>query len=94
MDIGSVIKEFRKEKGVTQVEMAKAIGISQTSMSQVEKNVKSASKKHIIKMAAYFGVAPQMFYILSLERKDIVSQKRASYDILFPVIKAAIKALV
>ena len=36
MDIGNVIKELRKEKGLNQTDFAELIGITQTALSQIE----------------------------------------------------------
>lgn len=40
MDIGKVIKEARKSKGLKQQSFAEMCGITQTYLSQIENNVK------------------------------------------------------
>ncbi|WP_373262779.1 helix-turn-helix domain-containing protein, partial [Bacteroides thetaiotaomicron] len=40
MNIGKIIKETRKSKGLKQQSFAKMCGITQTYLSQIENNVK------------------------------------------------------
>lgn len=54
--IAKRIKELRKEKGITQVELAKAIGISQAIVSQYENSIYEPTASIIVKLADYFGV--------------------------------------
>lgn len=43
-DIGKRIKALRKEKGLSQAEFAKAVGISQPHLSRVENGYENISK--------------------------------------------------
>lgn len=43
-DIGKRIKELRKEKGLSQAEFAKTVGISQPHLSRVENGYENISK--------------------------------------------------
>lgn len=44
MDIGEQIKALRKEKGLSQAEFAKTVGISQPHLSRVENGHENISK--------------------------------------------------
>lgn len=51
MDIGERIKGFRKEKGLTQQELAKSTGLSRSYLSDVENNRKNPSIRTVESIA-------------------------------------------
>lgn len=58
MTIGERIKELRKARGITQVQLAKIIGIEQSSVGKYEgKDAISPSDDIKIRIADYFGVS-------------------------------------
>ncbi|MBG9977239.1 helix-turn-helix domain-containing protein [Ruoffia tabacinasalis] len=59
--MGELIKKLRKEKGMTQAEFAKAIGISRNYLSEIENNKKSASEHILQKVIEVFGLATNYF---------------------------------
>lgn len=52
------IASLRKEKGMTQVDLAKLIGISQSALSQYEADKRTPDSKTLIKMAEIFQCTP------------------------------------
>lgn len=54
---GENIKELRKERGVTQKELAAAIGVSQGAIFFWEKEINEPTAGCLIKIADYFGVS-------------------------------------
>ena len=58
--------ELRKEKGLTQVEFAKAIGYTQAQISQWESGINEPKASAIIAISDYFGICAD--YLLG--RKD------------------------
>lgn len=52
----NIIRELRKKKGVQQKELSIAIGVSQPTVSDWEKNKKDPSGENLKKLADFFGV--------------------------------------
>ncbi len=60
------LKELRKEKGITQAELAKAVGLSQSIISAYELEMYEPTATAIVLIANYFNVCAD--YLLG--RKD------------------------
>ena len=56
-NLGERISRLRKEKGLTQVELAKRLHISPATMCRWEKNERKPSKEDVAAIADIFGVA-------------------------------------
>lgn len=63
MNIGNRLKQLRKEKGVTQKQIATYLGIKQNSYSQYENGDRELGLETISKIAKYYKVAVQDFFI-------------------------------
>lgn len=48
------LKSLRKEKGISQVELARELGLSQTAISEYERGVKEPGREVLIACAGYF----------------------------------------
>ena len=59
---GERIKKLRKNKGVTQKELAERLGISEQAVSKWEKNLSNPSTKNLLEIAKIFGVSITYFY--------------------------------
>lgn len=61
-DIGAYIKELRTERGMTQEEVGKIIGVQKAAVQKWENGtVKNLKRGTILKLADYFGVSPSSF---------------------------------
>jgi len=87
MDLGAAIKELRKVKNLSQGQLAQKTGLSQTSLSQIERGRKRASESSVKKICKALGVSESLLYISAAEREDVPAKKRTLYDQLFPAIK-------
>ncbi len=67
MNLGKTIKELRKQKGMKQMDLAKSIQISQTSLSLIETSVKQPSHETLKKICEFFQIPQPFIYFLSLE---------------------------
>lgn len=65
MIIGQRIKELRKEKGVSQLTVAKAIGVDKRAIIFWEQEINEPKASYIINLAKYFDVSTD--YLLGLE---------------------------
>ncbi len=59
---GEKIKKLRKNKGVTQRELAERLGISEQAISKWEKNLSNPSTKNLLQIAKIFEVSIAYFY--------------------------------
>lgn len=65
MNINEKIKELRTEKGLTQKELSKVLGIGQSTISEWEKGIYEPTASAIKMLAIYFNVTAD--YLLGLE---------------------------
>lgn len=94
MKIGSAIKITRVERGLSQGELAALLEISQTSLSQIENDVKQPSKTTLSKISKVLKVPEVYFYVLSIAKEDVPEGKKELYDIMYPSIQDMVKKLV
>lgn len=66
MSINKIILELRKEKGLSQQQVANAVGISQSTIAKIEINRNEATASTIRKLADFFDVSADYL----LERSD------------------------
>lgn len=57
------IKEFRKEKSVTQEDLANTVGVTRQTVISLENGKYNASLQLAYKIAKYFGVAIEDIFI-------------------------------
>ena len=65
--LGDTIKELRIEKGITQAQLAKSIGVSQKAIDYWERNVNEPKASYLVLLCDYFQISAD--YLLG--RKDI-----------------------
>ena len=66
--ISKKIREAREEKGITQKELADALGYSPMGISHFERGMRGIKMSDIEKLAKYLG--KKMFYFLPPEEKE------------------------
>jgi transcriptional regulator with XRE-family HTH domain len=78
MKIGEVIVGLRKKQGVKQKELASAIGVSATYLSQVEHDAEKPSVIVLSKIAEYFNlpITVLIYQAMALEADNGKEQKR------------------
>ncbi len=64
MQIGKLIRELRKEKGITQTELAKEISTTQDTISLWELGKSYPDVINVVKLCKFFGVTSD--YLLGL----------------------------
>ena len=55
---------LRKIKGLTQIELANAIGVQAQSISKWERGLSNPSPKHLKQLASVLGVSSQDIFLL------------------------------
>ncbi len=68
MNIGEKIKELRKEKGITQVELADAIGVTKDTVSLWERGRVNPSRWSCTALADYFEVSLDEICDMAIEK--------------------------
>ena len=61
-NIGKKIKELRTENGLSQMQLAKAIGVSQKAIDYWERMVNEPKASYIIALVTYFGISYDEFF--------------------------------
>ena len=90
MDIGKVIREARKSRGLKQQSFAAMCGITQTYLSQIENNIKEPTLSLLKRVAENRHLPLPILYFLSLEKEDIEERKQDAYELLMPSIKSLV----
>jgi transcriptional regulator with XRE-family HTH domain len=79
MHISEIIITLRKKKNLSQVELAKKVGLTQASLSNIESNKKMPHKSTIAKICDALEVPEQWFYFLALEEIDLPDNGRERF---------------
>lgn len=88
--IGELIRELRKEKDIKQMVLAKEIGISQNSLSQIETDLKKPHPKTFIKILDILDISEPAFYILMISEEDVIKKNREMFNTIHPIFKKII----
>ena len=62
MTVGERIKELRIEKGLSQTQLAKAIGVSQKAIDYWERNVNEPKSSYVISLVRFFEITYNDFF--------------------------------
>lgn len=87
MNLGAVISEFRKKKDLKQGELATTLGISQTYLSQIEKNKKEPSLSLLREISNIVGVSLPLMFFLAIDSEDIPPSKKTFFEKIYPLTK-------
>ena len=94
MNIGKAIREVRKKKGISQIELANAAEITQTALSQIESGLKRANPTTMKNICIALSIPEPMLNILGTEESDIPEETKEIYKSLFPAIEGLVLQLV
>lgn len=90
MDLGSQIKNIRKQKGLTQAEFALSIGITQTYLSQIEGNLKEPNLSTLKAISEGLGIPLPILFFLSMTEEDVKPAKRNAFKIVSPSVNSLV----
>ncbi|HLG35641.1 MAG TPA: helix-turn-helix transcriptional regulator [Bacteroidia bacterium] len=88
MDLGTTIKNIRKQKALSQKELADRCGISQTYLSQIEKNQKQPNYSRLVLISNGLKIPLPILFFLSMTEEDVQPQKRKAFHIISPSVKS------
>jgi len=63
MRIGEKIKDLRIEKGLSQTQLAKAIGVSQKAIDYWERSVNEPKASYVIALVRFFEISYDDFFL-------------------------------
>jgi transcriptional regulator with XRE-family HTH domain len=90
MNLGTVIKNIRKQKGQTQAEFASSCGITQTYLSQIESNLKEPNLSTLKEISNNLNIPLPIMFFLSLDENDVDPEKRKAFEIINPSVKSLV----
>ena len=93
MNIGQSIKQLRKEQGISQIEFAKRVKISQTYLSLVESGKRGCGIHFLELIAKGLEIPLPVLFWFSIEVKDILEDKKEHFEFLKPSIDQMIKSI-
>ena len=68
MRIGDKIKELRVERGLSQAQLGKGMGVSQKAIDYWERSVNEPKASYVILLVNFFGISfDEFFYDVTLE---------------------------
>jgi len=82
MHISEIIVTLRKKKNLSQIELAKKVGLTQASLSNIESNKKVPHKSTITKICEALEVPEQWFYFLALDESDLPNNGKERFHAL------------
>ncbi|MCF2521078.1 MULTISPECIES: helix-turn-helix domain-containing protein [Dyadobacter] len=88
MDLGTAIKDQRKNRGLTQQEFAASCDITQTYLSQIENNQKEPNLSTLKVISEKLDLPLPFLFFLSLSEDDVKTEKREAYKMISPSVKA------
>ena len=62
VSIGERIKELRLERGLSQMQLSKSIGVSQKAVDYWERSVNEPKASYIIAVVKFFGISFDEFF--------------------------------
>jgi len=85
LELGNRLKEFRMQKGLSQTDLAKQVGVTPSTISQVESNQIFPSLPALIKMAEILSVELSSFFEYSdTHSSQIVLTESGASPVVFP----------
>lgn len=75
------IRELRKEKGMNQDTLAGFVGVSQQTISKVERNPETLDVSLLIEISDFFSVTTDYILGLSDEKRNLMIQNRINRKI-------------
>lgn len=85
--IGSRIKTYRKDKGITQAALAEAIDCEVTSIGRYERAETAPDGEQLVKMAEFFGISPMDFLPVKIDvtRQSVLDLRAELIDLVFRI---------
>ncbi len=90
MDIGNAIKTLRKNKGLSQKQLAGMCDISVNALCQIENDQTFPHKSTIKRICDALGVPASYLLFFSITDEDVPDAKRDIFNSLNPAIRSVL----
>ncbi|MEW5783651.1 MAG: helix-turn-helix transcriptional regulator [Bacillota bacterium] len=90
MELGARLKKLRDEKGISQLELAKALNISNVMLSRYEKNKRSPDYETLNKLADFYDVTTDYLLGRTNSRNPQIQQLAADAQAAYENLPAEI----
>ncbi len=87
MNIGNAIKEFRKKRNQTQIELADQCSITQTYLSQIESNKKEPNLSTLKTISEKLDVPIAVLFFMGMEETDVKPSKKKAFNTISSSLK-------
>ena len=86
MKTGEVLREFRQEKRLTQVQVSERAKVSQTFLSQLEAGIKNPSPKMLKKLCDLYGIPTVFVFWKATTESDVQKNKITAFRKIKPAM--------
>ena len=86
MNVGDAIKNIRKNKGLTQKELAQRCGLSANAMCSIEKNESIPTRESIDKICKALDIPMSYLLFFSVTEEELPVEKRTAFKALKAVL--------
>lgn len=93
MNLGQALKDLRLKQGLSQVEAASKIGMTQAYLSRIENNEKEPSTDMIKKIGSAYGSPLSIVLWMATDEVDVSENKREAFRHIKPIVDSLINQL-
>lgn len=86
MNVGDAIKSIRKNKGLTQKELAQKCSLSANAMCAIEKNESIPTRESIDRICKALDIPTSYLLFFSVTEEEIPAEKRTAFNALKAVL--------
>ncbi len=86
MNVGDAIKNLRKNKGLSQKELAQRSGLSANAMCSIEKNEAFPSRDSIDRICKALEIPTSYLMFFSVTDEDIPAEKRVAFNAMKAIL--------
>ncbi|MES2702718.1 MAG: helix-turn-helix transcriptional regulator [Bacteroidota bacterium] len=94
MKVGYAIRKLRVGLNVSQRSFARSIGISQTSLSQIENGFKHPNAKTVRKVCDHICLPAELLFLLAIDETQVPEDKKAIYICVQPAIMQLVMKII
>lgn len=93
MNLGTTITKLRKERKITQGDLAEKCKITQAYLSMIENNKKEPNLSTLKELACALNVPLPVIFFLSIDKDDVPLDKQGMYDLVKPSVEGMIEKI-
>ncbi len=86
MNVGDAIKNLRKNKGLSQKDLAQKCGLSANAMCSIEKNEAFPSRDSIDRICKALEIPTSYLMFFSVTDEDIPAEKRVAFKAMKAIL--------